>query len=458
MLLAAGLLNAPNVAAAGQPLAASALAGNGDDDTGTMKADSSGSDSSGSDSSTDGRTAQVQSTSSERDVTEASVASLQVDRAAVRSQLAEARAARDHQFDRWALTHLAAQAAREQSHKSAMEAVNAQQQVVVAHERVVDYAVRAFMSPPAMESMAVLAVGDAQKASRAHDLISITADDQGRVVDQLSDAEKAARRAARSAKDAAATAAERETANKAELEALEASVRTQQRLAAQIDARLDSAMAEVAALREVDREAAEELESQERSLAEDSREALGEPGSPASPQAGSSALSEATRAPKPATTSPPVTSKPTRPRPPGPPPPPPSGVVTWGDVTKVGTFWVHRSIASNVQGLLSAASAAGFNLTGGGFRDPASQISLRQAHCGPTYYDIYQKPASQCSPPTAIPGRSMHEQGKALDIKSGGALITSRSNAAFQWLAANASRYGFYNLPSEPWHWSTNGT
>ncbi|MDP9072547.1 MAG: hypothetical protein M3N68_14935 [Actinomycetota bacterium] len=27
----------------------------------------------------------------------------------------------------------------------------------------------------------------------------------------------------------------------------------------------------------------------------------------------------------------------------------------------------------------------------------------------------------------------------------------------FQWLAGNASRFGFYNLPSEPWHWSVNG-
>ena len=35
--------------------------------------------------------------------------------------------------------------------------------------------------------------------------------------------------------------------------------------------------------------------------------------------------------------------------------------------------------------------------------------------------------------------------------------ITSRSSSAFQWLAANASRFGFYNLPSEPWHWSTTG-
>jgi hypothetical protein len=25
-------------------------------------------------------------------------------------------------------------------------------------------------------------------------------------------------------------------------------------------------------------------------------------------------------------------------------------------------------------------------------------------------------------------------------------------------LADNASRFGFFNLPSEPWHWSVNGS
>ena len=37
-------------------------------------------------------------------------------------------------------------------------------------------------------------------------------------------------------------------------------------------------------------------------------------------------------------------------------------------------------------------------------------------------------------------------------------VIRSRSHPAFQWLAANAERFGFYNLPSEPWHWSTTGS
>ena len=107
--------------------------------------------------------------------------------------------------------------------------------------------------------------------------------------------------------------------------------------------------------------------------------------------------------------------------------------------------------------MLNAATAAGFSLTGGGYRDSEGQIRTRMANCGTTYYDIYEKPASQCSPPTAIPGRSMHERGLALDLKSNGSLITSRSNPAFIWLSAHASNYGFYNLPSEPWHWSTTG-
>ena len=51
----------------------------------------------------------------------------------------------------------------------------------------------------------------------------------------------------------------------------------------------------------------------------------------------------------------------------------------------------------------------------------------------------------------------MHEQGKAIDFIYGGRIISSRSSDAYQWLAANAAGYGFYNLPSEPWHWSTNG-
>jgi LAS superfamily LD-carboxypeptidase LdcB len=51
----------------------------------------------------------------------------------------------------------------------------------------------------------------------------------------------------------------------------------------------------------------------------------------------------------------------------------------------------------------------------------------------------------------------MHERGLAIDFTHNGSIISSRSSPAFQWLRANAGRYGLHNMPAEPWHWSTNG-
>ncbi|MEM8905396.1 MAG: D-alanyl-D-alanine carboxypeptidase family protein [Actinomycetota bacterium] len=120
-------------------------------------------------------------------------------------------------------------------------------------------------------------------------------------------------------------------------------------------------------------------------------------------------------------------------------------------------FRVNVSIAEQVDGLLAAAEEAGLNLGGGGWRDSASQIALRRAHCGPTEFDIYVRPSSECSPPTARPTASMHERGLALDFSNDGVLITRRDDRAYLWLLENAADYGFFNLPSEPWHWSVNG-
>jgi hypothetical protein len=117
---------------------------------------------------------------------------------------------------------------------------------------------------------------------------------------------------------------------------------------------------------------------------------------------------------------------------------------------------IHRAIAPLLQALLDHAHADGVPLGGWGYRTAASQIELRRKHCGPTPEDIYLKKASQCSPPTAKPGTSMHERGLAVDFHLAGASISSYSSPGYQWLAQHAATYGFYNLPSEPWHWSVN--
>jgi zinc D-Ala-D-Ala carboxypeptidase len=78
---------------------------------------------------------------------------------------------------------------------------------------------------------------------------------------------------------------------------------------------------------------------------------------------------------------------------------------------------------------------------------------LRAAHCP----DIWSSAPSECAPPTARPGTSLHELGLAVDITYGGRAIQTQTSPAFRWLAEHAGGYGFFNLPSEPWHWSTTG-
>jgi zinc D-Ala-D-Ala carboxypeptidase len=132
-----------------------------------------------------------------------------------------------------------------------------------------------------------------------------------------------------------------------------------------------------------------------------------------------------------------------------------NGLVTVGGIT------VASSLGPALQRLLDDARADGIVLGGHGWRSIESQVALRQANgCR----DVYTSPPSSCRIPTAIPGHSEHEKGLAIDFTWQGRTICypSRSanchgNAAFDWLKANAHRYGLRNLPSEAWHWSTTG-
>jgi D-alanyl-D-alanine carboxypeptidase len=128
-------------------------------------------------------------------------------------------------------------------------------------------------------------------------------------------------------------------------------------------------------------------------------------------------------------------------------------VFTVADTTSVYGTTVHKNVAFAFKRMVDDARADGIALSGGGFRTKERQIELRKINGCP---DVWTAPASSCRVPTAIPGRSLHELGLAVDVTSGGSTLTRKSKA-FAWMSAHAAEYGFVNLPSEAWHWSITG-
>ena len=231
---------------------------------------------------------------------------------------------------------------------------------------------------------------------------------------------------------AAEKAAERRRSMDAELKELQAAEAAQERVAADVEARLEATLAEMASLEAVDQKLAAEIAERQRRIA-------------AQLAARKAAAAKAAAA-RPAVAAPRASRAPAAPR--------VSGSIS---LTTVRGITVASSMADSLEALLAAAESDGFNLGGGGYRSSDGQVATRRANCGTSDYDIYEKPASECSPPTARPGQSMHEQGLAVDFTWNGQLIQNRGNAAFGWLSRNAGRFGLANLPREPWHWSTNG-
>jgi hypothetical protein len=113
---------------------------------------------------------------------------------------------------------------------------------------------------------------------------------------------------------------------------------------------------------------------------------------------------------------------------------------------------INSQIATRLNNMINAAKADGITLRGSGYRSLQGQIEAGRANGCPANWTN----SGQCRIPTAPPGYSNHQMGFAVDFQKNGAKIKS-SSAEFKWLTANAGRFGFYNLPSESWHWSIDG-
>ncbi len=331
--------------------------------------------------------------------------------------------------------------ARRQADQSAAEAAQAERdaaettrELEALKAKMAKYAVKAYVDPPGEALMRRFEASSAQEDATRTALLSMQSRSDNDVVDQLrstkSRLEDQLSRARAANAAAEAHAAEAEGA----LQSLSAAQAQQQAFAAQVRQRLDERLADAAYLSRLDASFGAAIAAEEAALA---RAVVGIPATP--PGAGGTTDGGGSSSTTTPTTQPGTGGAVPVPRPP---------------LTTVNGITVASSIAGDLRAMMAAASAAGFTLGGYGYRDINVQIQLRRQNCGTSEYAIWQMPADACSPPTARPGLSWHEQGLAVDFQANGTFINSRSNPAFVWLAANAGRYGFTNLPSEPWHWS----
>jgi peptidoglycan hydrolase CwlO-like protein len=305
-------------------------------------------------------------------------------------------------------------------------------------------AVDAYVSMGSASGMSALGAGTINDTVNRRTLLSVKANENIDLVERYRSVQEDLELQRAAAADAAKRADSRKAQAKQRMDALNAAYAKQQAFADQVDARVNSALAEAASLASIDSSLSGTISARQSAIARQvaAQQAAAAARNSSRRQAGLPVAKTGGGAGAAPVNSPPA----------GPPP----DIVGSGGIVSVGGIRVSSSIAGQLQALLSAARAAGINFSGGGYRDSSAQVALRRAHCGGSSYAVYQAPASSCRPPTARPGASMHERGLAIDFTEGGRTLT-RGSAGFQWLRANASRFGFANLPSEPWHWSTNG-
>ena len=318
----------------------------------------------------------------------------------------------------------AAAEAREAA-EAARAAVEAKQaEIAVLRDEIREFAVQAFVHPPADDALAALDSSDPGEAAEKRALLEMQNTNDADLLDRLGAAQEDLEVQRKLAEDAAERAANEEAEVADRLDQVRAARDQQAAYAVEVELRLDRALGEAAALAELDSELSARIQAQQAELA---RRAAAAAGSRRSSGGSSSRVTF-------------------------------NGSLSSVSCPSGGSITVASSIAGSLQSLLNAAASDGIMMCGGGYRSSQGQIETRRNNCGTSDYAIYEMPASECSPPTARPGTSMHEQGLAVDFTcNGGRAISSRSSPCYQWMSGNASSYGFYNLPSEPWHWSTNG-
>ena len=304
-------------------------------------------------------------------------------------------------------------------------------------------AVQSYVNPPGTDALSVLGAQDFTTAANHKFYLELRSQDEADVADRLNGANSDVEHQRSLASEARELAEAKRVEQAERTESVKTARAEQQRVASQIEAVMDSQVARSLELAATDRDLSRKIAEEQAALA--------------ARVAAQKAAAEAAAKQRAAAA---TTSRggggggggPIAPTAPG----GPVGTSSSGiRLCAIQSARTNCQIVDQLANMISAAAADGVNLrVGNSFRDSANQIRLRQQHCGSSHYAVYQMSASSCRPPTARPGTSQHEIGLAIDFQS----CSTRSTACYRWLASNASRFGFYNLPSEAWHWSTTGS
>ena len=263
---------------------------------------------------------------------------------------------------------------------------------------------------------AFLLSDDPSQAARRRSLIEFQTGNLGDALDRMRVLETEAEQVEVDRVRAVEAAVANRTEELSRRSELDEAIDAQTQLLLDVEARLESRLAEASYIDELDASAAAEIRAQEEVIAKRIR-------AEAAARAAAEAARRAAATPTPAATA--------------------------ADMVNAEGFFVHSSVQDQVTRMISDARSAGVTLAGYSFRSPERTAELRVINGCP---DVYTASPSSCRIPTARPGSSMHERGLAIDFQS-----CWRGSDCFVWLSNNAANYGYFNLPSESWHWSTNG-
>jgi hypothetical protein len=125
------------------------------------------------------------------------------------------------------------------------------------------------------------------------------------------------------------------------------------------------------------------------------------------------------------------------------------------NLVDIEVFEINKTLEPYVKKLLIDSRKAGAPIIlNSAYRTCKEQGSLRSLACGTGDYNLYIKPIIECAPPTEPAGRSLHNEGLAVDLACQGYGLFQFS-PCYSWIKQNHTKYQLQEHSLEAWHWST---